>query len=140
MSTLNHLFMLLLLIAYLSANGLCLLAYWPQLRAVILDPVARRKIVPFTWWVWTFGGATECLYAFFGADQLIWAGIALIHMLACAIIATLGTWPAPATTTPSHPARVQVIASPAPAVFSSRPSPPAPISSLVPADRYRAVA
>lgn len=76
---------------YLVTNVFCLMAYWPQLKSIFSDRVARSKIVPATWWIWAMGGATECLYAATGAHQWLWAIVAAVHMLACSAVAATGS-------------------------------------------------
>jgi hypothetical protein len=91
MDTHSPLFVLLAS-AYLITNALGLMAYAPQIWAVCRDPLARRQVVAFTWWIWTWGGITELLYAVWVAHQWAWGAMALVHALACGAVAMLGSW------------------------------------------------
>ncbi len=81
-----------LTVAFMTVTTLSLSAYIPQVWASLRDKKAREGTVVSTWWIWTVGALIEALYmAVVIGKLLLLVGIALVHLVACGIVAVAGT-------------------------------------------------
>jgi hypothetical protein len=87
----DKMWLVLLTWAFAGVATLSMAAYVPQVVASFRSPSARRGTVLFTWWVWSFGAVIEVLYMAFVAKDWLLVATALVHLVACTLVATAGT-------------------------------------------------
>lgn len=81
----------LLTTLFVGTVAMSLSAYIPQVWGTLRSAVARRGTVLLTWWIWTVGAVIESMYMFFIAHDVLLVGIALVHLIACGIVAVAAT-------------------------------------------------
>lgn len=91
MFTLNFDASLLLATAYVVFNVACLMAYGPQLWAMIQNPLARQHVSLSMWGTWTLGAMIELLYAQ-DIGNTPWTSMAMGHLVACFLVWAVGLW------------------------------------------------
>ena len=107
----------LTLLAFTAFNTIGLVAYFPQMTAILRDPNGASAISYATWSLWSACYLSGVIYAIVNVGDRWLAVVNAIDMTCCASVIALTWWKRsihPRTTLPPHSSRNT------PASFSSR--------------------